>query len=194
MVQPLHCKGLATLARFPKTKITVRRRQRRTFPDACSPITAAARSQCRTPSRWPALAGKSSPRGCRCGNACTCAFEIDAEPLRRRAGDAVAQLAGRRQQPGTQGAQPAKRVDQGEFDRVPVRARQHFAAAQQNGLLAAGATFLHVAGDCRGEQQRHVAVRVVEHIGFDRAVEAMGLALPAGEAGQQNGAMPGAAS
>ena len=106
----------------------------------------------------------------------------------------MAQLAGRRQQPGTKGAQPGQRVDQVELDRLPVRARQHFAAVQQNGLHATGAAGLPVAGEYRGEQQRYVAVQVVEHIGFDRAVEAMGLALPACEAGQRRGAMPGAAS
>ena len=76
------------------------------------------------------------------------------------------------------GAQARGLADQAELDGVPVQAREHLAGAQPRRLQAALAVALHVVGQHRVEEQRHVAEQVVEHVGLDDVLELLGPAYP----------------
>jgi hypothetical protein len=92
--------------------------------------------------------------------------------------DCMLHLGGRRQDAGTVGLQALLRVDQAEFDGEPVEAGQQMDVGA--GLDAAAAIFLHVIGEHRIGEQRHVAEEIVEQVGFDQVVDLLALADPHG--------------
>ena len=74
-----------------------------------------------------------------------------------------------------------RRADEPELHRVPVQAGEQLAGVEAARLQSAGAVGLHVVGEHRVEQQRHVAEEVVEHVGLDDVVELLRPADPAGD-------------
>ena len=74
---------------------------------------------------------------------------------------------------------PCGLLDQAELDRVPVQPREVYQRVRPlPALCAASPVRLHVVGEHRVEQQRHVAEEIVEDVGLDDVVELRFLAQP----------------
>ena len=108
------------------------------------------------------------------------AQQVEADPVGFRAVDAMGQLPARGEDPRPVGPEPLRGLDQPEFHRVPVQAREHLDRPEAVGLQPPAAVGLEVVGEHRVEEQRHVAEEIVEDVGLDDVVELRGRAQPHG--------------
>ena len=94
---------------------------------------------------------------------------LEGQALDALALDRVLHFGGGREDARAVDLEARRRADQAEFHRVPVEARQKVDLGA--GFQRALAVHLHVVGEHRVAEQRHVAEEIVEQVGLDQVVE-----------------------
>ena len=88
----------------------------------------------------------------------------------------VARFGGRRHDAGAKNAQALRRVQQPKLDRVPIEPGQVVQPAQTQGAQPSLAISLHVVGEDRIGQHRHMAEHVMENVRLLQIVKLIGAA------------------